>query len=511
MDNIRLDKYILEEELERGDLTVIYRARRKTDDARVAIKVVAPQFTFDELFVHRFKDVAKQSAKLEHPNIVRTYEVGQEGDVLYMVRELIDACPLADILDAEGPFAPRRMLTIVRQVAAALDYSHQKSITHGDLAANRVFVGANDDVVVADFGQTQAMAGTGLVKQGFAVGAPETMAPERIHGQGPTRQSDLYSLGVLSYQMLVNAPPFTGSPAAVLHAQAYEQPRALHLVNPEISVPVSEAVSRMLSKGLELRYNTGAEFARALAVAVEGTAPVRSPAAAAAQIKDAGLEKSSLWKRPWLWVLIGLPFIILLLVVGFGGISIWSAGHFAAEPTPTLVVELAPTITTVSQTETQTPAEEVPAVTSQPAPTSESISDSTVTPAATVTPLSLPTPGAPTVAQGSPFTNLQLARNISSDNKPENVNVSFVPGTQPVYLFFDYGNMQPGVPWAHRWTWGDTELDVYPGTWPDSYSSRGTAWVYYSPTGGFQPGPYKVSLEVDGQIVATATFVIESP
>ena len=511
IDDIQLENYILEEELGRGDLTIVYRARRKTDDAVVAVKVVAPQFTFDELFVHRFKDIAKQSTKLEHPNIVCTYEADQEGDILYLVRELIDARTLADILEQEGPFSAQRMLTVARQISAALDYAHQKSISHGDLSANRVFIGVNDHVVVADFGQSQAMAGTSLVKQGFAVGAPETMAPERVHGgQGPTRQSDLYSLGVLCYQMLVGQPPFTGTPAAILHAQAYEQPKSLHLVNPGISVPLSEAIDRMLSKGLELRYNTGAEFTRALAVATEGTAPVRSPSAAAAQLKEAGLEKTSIWRRPWVWALIALPFIILLLLAGFWGIFMWNASRPVVATTPTAIVEPTVADTAVSQPDTAA-AIDSPAPTDEPAQTPTPVPESPFTPAPTPTPVSLPTPGAPTVAADSPFNNLQLARNITDDNKPENVNTSFAPNSQPIYLFFEYSGIEPGTNWSHRWTWGDTELDTYSDIWPDSYSSRGTAWVYYSPTGGYQPGPYKVTLEVDGQTVATATFVIESP
>ena len=192
-----LENYVLDEELGRGDLTIAYQGHRKADGKTVAIKVVAPQFMFDEFFVQRFKDITRQTLKLDHPNIVRTHEVDQEENTLYIVREFIDAQPLAKIIEAEGPLPPQRMLTIARQIAAALDYAHQKSIMHGDLSAKRVYIGPEDHVTVADFGQTQAMVGTSLVKQGFAIGSPETLAPERVKGQGPSRYSDLYSLGVL--------------------------------------------------------------------------------------------------------------------------------------------------------------------------------------------------------------------------------------------------------------------------------------------------------------------------
>ncbi|MBN1993790.1 MAG: serine/threonine protein kinase [Anaerolineae bacterium] len=509
----QLKDYILEAELGRGDLTIAYRARRRFDEAVVAVKVVAPQFTFDELFVRRFKDITRQTTKLEHPNIVRTYEANQEGDVLYLVRELIEARPLVQVLAEEGPFSPQRMLTIARQIASALDYAHQKSIMHGDLSANRVYLGLNDHVTVADFGQTQAMAGTSLVKQGFAVGSPETMAPERVHGQGPSRQSDLYALGILCYQMLANEPPFTGAPAAVLHAQAYEQPQPLHIANPGISVPLSEAVGRMLAKGLELRYNTGAEFTRALAVASEGTAPVRSPTAAATKMKEAGLKTTPLWKQPWLWIFSAIFIIFIFLGFGFWAVSQWRTDQPAVVVplTPTVIVLSTPTaaISATSQTETGSQVAPPP-ITLEPGPTASPTPSFTPMPTVTPTPVSFPTPGAPMIAAQSPFNNLRLARNITSDNKPQETGTSFAAGPQPVYLFFDYNGIEPGTAWMHRWTWGDTELDAYQDIWPEDYSRQGTAWVFYSPTGGYQPGPYQVTLAVNGQTVATATFVINA-
>ena len=512
----QLENYGLDQEIGRGDLTMVYRAHRKSDGAIVAIKIVPPQFTFDEVFVRRFKDAAHQATKLEHPNIVRTYEAGQEEDVLYVVREYIQARPLAEVIAEEGPFAPERMLAVARQIASALDYAHQTSITHGDLSASRIYLGSNDHAVVADFGQTQAMAGTSLVKQGFAVGSPETTAPERVHGQSPSRQSDLYGLGILCYQMLAGAPPFTGTPAAVMHAQAYEQPRPLHLINPSISIALGETIGRMLSKGSELRYITGAEFARALEMAIKGTAPMRAPAAAAAQMKAAGLDYTPLWRRPWVWVLGLLLVIGFLLVLGFGAVSLWNAQR------PALIGSSPTGQPQVAAPSTEAPAEgqalgnetvAVEATTALATSTLSSASGPTETPAspptATPTVILFPTPGPPTVAEDSPFTNLILAHDISPANEPLKVGTAFAPGEQPIYLFFDYGDVADGITWTHRWTWGDTDLDNYQDVWPENYSDSGTAWIFYSPAGGFQTGPYKVTLEVNGRIVATATFVIQ--
>lgn len=510
-----LNNYDLEQEVGRGDLTIVYRGRRKSDGATVAIKMVAPQFTFDRLFVRRFQDMARQAAKLEHPNIVRTYEAGEEGDAVYMVRELIEARTLAQLIEEEGPFSPQRMLSIARQIAAALDNAHQKSVTHGDLSAYRIFVGPNEHVIVTDFGQTQAMSGTSLVKQGYAVGAPETIAPERVHGQGPSRQSDYYSLGILCYQMIAGEPPFTGTPAAVLHAQAYEQPRPLHLVNPGISVPISETIGRMLSKGLELRYNTGAEFSRALAVAIEGTAPIRAPATAAAQRRAAGLKTARpLWRRPWFWATIGILLIVTLLFLGFWAVSLWN--RFRPVPPPAVATSVSATSSSIDQAAGEAPATQPIVVAEEPtvtfsAPTATPTISPTPTaiPPATPTLAPLPTAGLPVIAPDSPFINLRLAHSITGDNQPDKLGRSFAPGPQPLYLFFDFEQIEPGTSWTHRWTWGDTELGVFDDTWPKEYADNGTAWVYFSPAGGFQPGPYQVTLEVEGRVVSTATFVIQ--
>jgi len=263
----QLGNYVLVEELSQDDVVTVYRGTRQADQAAVIIKVVSSLFASDEFLVRRFKLATHQTAKLEHPNIIRTYEAEQESDRLYLVQDFVEGRPLAQVLAEEGSFSPQRMQMIARQIASALDYAHQKSVTHGNLSASQIFLGPDDHVWVADFGQTQALFGVNLMKQGYTVSSPETMAPERVHGQGPSRQSDLYALGILCYQMLAGKPPFTGTSSAILHAQAYQQPRPLYRLNPGIPVALSEVIGRMLSKGLELRYNTGAEFARALAVA----------------------------------------------------------------------------------------------------------------------------------------------------------------------------------------------------------------------------------------------------
>ncbi|RME46930.1 MAG: serine/threonine protein kinase, partial [Caldilineae bacterium] len=264
----------MEAEVGRDDLTIAYRARRASDGTPVLLKVVAPQFTFDAWFVRRFKDAVRRNIYLEHPHIIRTLEVGERDELLYMVQEWLDAEPLADYLSRNAPLPVTEVIALVKQIAAALDYAHSKAIRHGDLTGDNIFI-RDGQVWLSDFGLTQTTEGTSLAKKGFAVGNPAYLAPERVRGESPSRPADLYALGVLTYQMLTGQLPFDGEPAAVLHAQVYEQPAPPHTLRPALRPAISDVVLRMLSKGLELRHTTGAEFARALQVAAEGSAPVR--------------------------------------------------------------------------------------------------------------------------------------------------------------------------------------------------------------------------------------------
>lgn len=263
---IQPDKYMVETELSRDEWSTLYRARRKSDDAVVVLRVVTSLFAGDEFFVRRLKQIIDKVLELKHPNLWRVLSVEREDTLLYLVQDFAELRSLNLVIESEGPFSPQRMQFIAAQIASVLDYAHAKSIMHGNLSAHNIYLGSGDHVLVDELGLAQALYGYDLLKH-KPTGAPKTLAPERIQGQGPSRHSDLYSLGILCYQMLAKQPPFSGPASMVLHAQAYRQPRPLHRVNPGIPLAVSEAVGRMLAKSVDVRYSTGAEFVRALAVA----------------------------------------------------------------------------------------------------------------------------------------------------------------------------------------------------------------------------------------------------
>jgi serine/threonine protein kinase len=497
----QLTAYDVEGEIRRGDLTIIYRARRKDDGLPVAVKVVAPQFVADHYFVRRFLDAGKRATRLDHPNIARVHEAGQREDVVYVVRDLIQAESLADRLARTGAMTPAEAVPIVRQLAAALDYAHSQRLMHGDLNDRCVFIGDDGHVTVTDFGLTQALAGTDSVKTSYGVGKPEYLASERVQGQGPSRPGDIYALGVLAYQMLAGHVPFAGEPAEVLHAQVYKIPAPLHSVNPRLPVAVSEVVARALAKRSEMRFNTATEFARAFAAAAEGIAPIRAPAAAGRT------QPLKLWQRPVFWAVVVAPIIGLVLAailwaaVGWGeqqAIRIGQGIASSASPTPAVGLSV-----------------EMVSPNPSPASTLASIQASppTLAPTSAVaqregTPTLAPTPAPVAIAAESPFSNLVLAHGISQDHQPLSPGNDFTASAQPIYLFFDYQGIQPGTRWGHVWVWGDQELDRSITTWPEDWGATGRAWVFYTPEGGYQPGPYEVRLLVNDQVVASASFVM---
>lgn len=267
--DIRLEKYTLEEELSQNEWFSLYRGNRKSDGADVIVRVAAPILATDEFFKRRFKHIAQQAAQLEHPNIVQSYEAEEEDDLLYVARDFIEGRPLADVIKTEGPFSLKRTQYIAGQIAAALDYAHQKSVLHGDLSVHQIYLDDNDRIFITNFGHSQAIFGNNVAQQSYAVSSPETVAPERVRGEGPSRPADAYSLGIICYQMLTKQSPFSGPASTVFHAHSYRQPRPLHQINTGVPISVSEVVDRMLSKSVDVRYNTGAEFARALAAAAQ--------------------------------------------------------------------------------------------------------------------------------------------------------------------------------------------------------------------------------------------------
>jgi len=348
--NKTLGQFQITRELGRGGMAVVYQAYQPALQRYVAIKVLPPQLGLDPDFVTRFRHEAIAAARLKHPNIVTVYDVGSEGGVNYIVMELIDGESLASVIRQSGAMPLERAGRILGQVAVALDYAHAQGFVHRDIKPGNVMLGAGDHVTLMDFGIAKALSGTRLTQTGATIGTPEYMSPEQVRGAGVDHRSDIYSLGIVAYEMLTGNVPFSGTTASLLYKQVNEPPpmEALVLRTPP---HVTNAVSRALVKDPTQRFQRASEFAAALSGTRPAAAPppiARTAPRPAATLPPTPTTVISPGKAAWLgWGVAGLALLAVCVLVAIlsvgplmkliGGSVTPAAPTSAANATRTLI------------------------------------------------------------------------------------------------------------------------------------------------------------------------------
>ncbi|HWC74159.1 MAG TPA: serine/threonine-protein kinase, partial [Gemmatimonadales bacterium] len=202
------EEYEILDELGRGGMAIVFKAKEKQLDREVAIKVLPFSLAFDREFVERFQREARTSAKLEHPNIIPIYRVGKSGRIIYFVMKFLRGKPLSSILGARGSLPPVEIRRILSEVSRALSYAHKKEIVHRDIKPDNIMFDEHGHAVVTDFGIAKAVSGGKLTGTGMSIGTPHYMSPEQAKAQPLDGRSDIYSLGVVAYQCLVGTVPF---------------------------------------------------------------------------------------------------------------------------------------------------------------------------------------------------------------------------------------------------------------------------------------------------------------
>ena len=261
-------QYKVENEIGRGGMSVVYRARDARLNRTVAIKVLPPELAYDPAIRMRFTREAQTSAQLAHPHIVPIYDVGEREGVAYFVMAYIAGGNLSSLL-ARTPRAPldetRRLL---REIADALHYAHQRGVVHRDIKPDNILLDADSGrALVTDFGIARAVeAGGRLTMTGIAVGTPAYMSPEQAMGEREIDgRSDIYALGVLAYQMLTGRLPFSGGNSmALLLKHVNERPRPIVELRPDVPKAVRDAVERAMMKDPDDRWPTAAALFEAL-------------------------------------------------------------------------------------------------------------------------------------------------------------------------------------------------------------------------------------------------------
>lgn len=268
-----LGQYQILREIGRGGMAVVYEAHQPSLGRSVAIKVLPSEFTFDQTFVKRFLQEARAAARLTHPYIVPIYDVGQQNGVYYIVMQKLEGASLHSLIERTGRLPLPRVAHILAQVAAALDFAHAGGLVHRDIKPANIFIGPGDHATVMDFGIAKALAGTQLTQSGVMMGTPAYMSPEQATGKPVGPASDVYSLGLVVYQMLAGRVPFQAdSTPALLYKQVHETPPPLRVFAPETPPAVEAVVARSLAKDPAQRFRSAGEMARALQGTMTGRA-----------------------------------------------------------------------------------------------------------------------------------------------------------------------------------------------------------------------------------------------
>jgi serine/threonine-protein kinase len=268
-------RYRLRHQIARGGMAEVWEAGDDVLGRSVAVKVLLPEFAADPTFIERFRREAIAAARLAHPNVVATFDTGVDGDMAFIVMELVDGRTLRDVLVERGPLPPQEAVSIAAQAADALHYAHEAGIVHRDVKPANILLCPDGRVKVAalampksalsdaSFGPSSTdwdLTGTGMV-----VGTAKYLSPEQFEGKPVDRRSDVYALGVVLYEMLCGRPPFTGGSDMAIGIQHVERkPLSPRQVRAGIPKPLETVVLRAMAKSPAARYPTAAALQSAL-------------------------------------------------------------------------------------------------------------------------------------------------------------------------------------------------------------------------------------------------------
>ena len=248
-----------------GGMAVVYKGHDRLLNRKVAVKVLRQQFVHDEDFIRRFRREAQSAASLSHPNVVSIYDVGQDDDIHYIVMEYVEGSNLNDIIKERAPLQPEETVHIASQICDALDHAHQNGIIHRDIKPHNILIGTNGRVKVTDFGIARAATSSDITQTGSVIGSVHYFSPEHAKGVSQGEKSDLYSLGIVMYQMLTNRLPFLGdSPISVALKHLQEPVEEPRKINPLIPQSVENIVLKALQKRPEHRYASARDMLRDL-------------------------------------------------------------------------------------------------------------------------------------------------------------------------------------------------------------------------------------------------------
>jgi eukaryotic-like serine/threonine-protein kinase len=278
------ERYQLVAHLARGGMADVYQGHDRLLNRKVAVKVLHSQLSNDEAFVKRFRKEAQAAANLTHPNIVGIYDWGQLDNTYFIVMELVEGRSLRDVLKSEGTLLPRRAVEIAADVSAALSVAHRAGLVHRDIKPGNILLAPDGTVKVTDFGIARAWDDSQeLTKTGSVMGTATYFSPEQAQGSTADERSDVYSVGVVLYEMLTGTPPFRGdNPMAVAYQHVSQPAVAPSSINGDVPGSLDGIVLTAMAKAPEDRYQTSEEMRQDLWAALQGRTPTGSAVPAVA-------------------------------------------------------------------------------------------------------------------------------------------------------------------------------------------------------------------------------------
>ena len=257
-------RYELKKRLARGGMAEVFLAEDQLLGRPVAVKVLFPEFAADPSFVERFRREAQAAANLSHPNIVGVYDWGREESTYYIVMEYVEGKSLSQVIRKEGPLPAPRVAEIAEGIASALGFAHKGDVVHRDMKSGNVIISENGQVKVADFGIATAISGNtdaNLTQTGAVMGTATYFSPEQAQGLTVDGRSDLYSLGVVMYEMLTGTPPFTGdSSISIAYKHVQEQPELISEKRPGVPEALQAITAKLMNKDPDKRYSSAADL-----------------------------------------------------------------------------------------------------------------------------------------------------------------------------------------------------------------------------------------------------------
>jgi serine/threonine-protein kinase len=336
------NRYLIEDTLGKGGMAVVYKARDTTLERSVAIKVLRQKYSADPAFREHFRQEAKAAANLTHPNIVTVHDFGFDNERLFIIMEYVPGTDLKDLLEKDGRMSIENSLKLMVQACVGVGAAHRSGLVHCDIKPQNLLITPDQQVKVVDFGIARALASiTPGEKAEIVWGSPHYFSPEQAAGKAPSPASDVYSLGVIMYEMLTGQPPFSAPDSSGLARMQREMlPPAPRQLNPMIPPELEQILLKVLSKVPATRYRTADQFGRVLvnyqegihvsealspalsSGAVAGAAPTEPFEAIAAPEEVASTQQSS---NPLEidWITILLALLALIAVGGLVPFYLW--------------------------------------------------------------------------------------------------------------------------------------------------------------------------------------------